>query len=76
MGSIKTFMELKGFNHYSLNDSPQPIAAPPEPELADIANQSAIKLIANLLKVFRQKLNCPQENWPDNLDDDRIQVIR
>ena len=34
----KTFVELTGFNHYSINDSQQPDEAPPEENTADFSN--------------------------------------
>ncbi|MGL5032228.1 MAG: alpha/beta hydrolase [Microcystaceae cyanobacterium] len=74
--ATKTFIELMSLNHYSINNSTQPIAAPLEQELAGITNQAAIKLIVTLLQAFAQTLQSPQKDWLNHLDDDIVQLIR
>lgn len=74
--SPKTFLELAGFNHYSINDSPQPIEAPTEKNRADLSNQSSVKFIAYLLKSFTQAVHSQEENWLNNLNNDAICLIK
>lgn len=71
----KTFIELAGLNHYSINSSPQPIGAPPEENKADISNQESVHLIACLLTSFVQRVKSQGENWLSILDNDIIRAI-
>ena len=50
--TAKTFIELTKLNHYSINNSPNPIGAPPEENQADLSNQDSVRLIAHLLTQF------------------------
>lgn len=74
--SPKTFIELTGLNHYSINDSPQPIGAPPEKNRADLSNQNSVRFIACLLKSFMQAVKSQQENWLSYLDNDIVSAIQ
>jgi alpha-beta hydrolase superfamily lysophospholipase len=74
--SPKTFLELTGLNHYSINDSPQPMGAPPEKNRADLGNQNSVRLIAYLLKSFIRAVQSQQENWLSDLDNDAVSVIQ
>ena len=73
--SAKTFIELTGLNHYSINDSEQPIGAPPEDNKADFLNQESVRFIACILKSFVQNVKSPQENWLSYLDEDIVSAI-
>lgn len=73
--SAKTFIELTGLNHYSINDSEQPIGAPPEDNKADFSNQESVRSIAYLLKSFVQNVKSQQENWLSYLDSDIVSAI-
>jgi dienelactone hydrolase len=73
--SAKTFIELTGFNHYSINDSEQPIGSPPEEKKADFSNQESVRSIAYLLKSFVQNVKSQQENWLSYLDSDIVSAI-
>jgi dienelactone hydrolase len=72
----KTFIELTGLNHYSINDSQQPIGAPSEENRADLSNQNSVRFIAHLLKSFVQNAKSQQENWLSCLDNDIVSVIK
>jgi len=71
----KTFIELTGFNHYSINDSQQPSGAPPEENKADFSNQDSVRSIACILKSFVQNVKSQQENWLSYLDSDIVSAI-
>ena len=73
--SAKTFIELTGLNHYSVNDSQQPIGAPPEESKADFSNQDSVRSIACILKSFVQNVKSQQENWLSYLDSDIVSAI-
>ncbi|MGL5064201.1 MAG: hypothetical protein ACRC62_29800, partial [Microcoleus sp.] len=59
----KTFIELNGLNHYSINESQQPIGSPTEENKADFSNRDSVSSIARILKSFVQNVKSPQENW-------------
>jgi dienelactone hydrolase len=71
----KTFIELTGCNHYSINNSPQPSGAPPEDNAADISNQESVRSIACLLSCFVQSVQFQQENWLSQVDRDMVSAI-
>jgi hypothetical protein len=71
----KTFIELTGYNHYSINDSQQPSGAPEEEKAADISNQDSVRSIAYLLKSFVQNVESKQKNWLSSLDRDIVSAI-
>lgn len=71
----KTFIELTGCNHYSINDSPQPSGAPPEDNAADISNQDSVRSIACLLSSFVQSVQFQQGNWLSAIDRDIVSAI-
>lgn len=73
--SAKTFVELRGFNHYSINDSPQPSGAPEEDNAADISNQDSVRVIAYLLSSFVQSVKFQQENWLSYVDSEIVSAI-
>lgn len=60
--TAKTFIELTGLNHYSINNNPQPIGAPLEENKADLSNQDSVHFIASLLTSFVQKVKSQDEN--------------
>ncbi|WP_293335196.1 alpha/beta hydrolase [Microcoleus sp. CAWBG58] len=71
----KTSIELTGFNHYSINDSPQPSGAPEEDNTADISNQDSVRVIACLLSSFVQSVKTQQENWLSYVDSEIVSAI-
>jgi dienelactone hydrolase len=71
----KTFIKLKGCNHYSINDSQQPSGAPEEENAADFSNQDSVRSIAYLLKSFVQSVQSQQGNWLTSLDSDIVSAI-
>ncbi|MEG4317804.1 MULTISPECIES: alpha/beta hydrolase [unclassified Microcoleus] len=73
--SAKTLIELKGLNHYSINDSQQPSEAPPEDNTADLSNQDSVRFIACLLSSFVQGVKSQQENWLSSIDRDIVSAI-
>lgn len=73
--SAKTFIELTGFNHYSINDSQQPSGAPEEENAADFSNQDSVRSIAFLLSSFVQSVKFQQENWLSYVDRDIVSAI-
>jgi dienelactone hydrolase len=73
--SAKTLIELKGLNHYSINDSQQPSGAPPEDNAADFSNQDSVRFIAFLLSSFVQSVKFQQDNWLSAIDRDIVSAI-
>ncbi|NJL68177.1 MAG: hypothetical protein HC849_10130 [Oscillatoriales cyanobacterium RU_3_3] len=73
--SAKTFIELNGLNHYSINESQQPIGSPTEENQADFSNRDSVSSIARILKSFVQNVKFPQENWLNSLDEDIVRAI-
>ncbi|WP_293149719.1 MULTISPECIES: alpha/beta hydrolase [unclassified Microcoleus] len=71
----KTFIELTGLNHYSINDSPQPSGAPEEDNTADFSNQDSVRSIAFLLSCFVHSVQSQQENWLSAIDRDIVSAI-
>ena len=71
----KTFIELTGLNHYSINNSPHPMGAPPEENQADLSNQDSVRFIACLLTSFVQSVKSQNENWLSSLDNDIVRAI-
>lgn len=61
--TAKTFVELTGLNHYSINNTPQPIGAPLEENKADLSNRDSVHFIACVLTSFVQKVKSQNENW-------------
>ncbi|MBE9225537.1 hypothetical protein IQ264_08895 [Phormidium sp. LEGE 05292] len=61
--TAKTFIELKGLNHYSINNTPQPIGAPLEENKADLSNRDSVHFVASLLTSFVQRVKSQDENW-------------
>jgi dienelactone hydrolase len=73
--SAKTLIALTSFNHYNINDSPQPSGAPEEENTADISNQDSVRFIACLLRSFVQSVKSQQENWLSYLDSEIVSAI-
>ncbi|MGD1804167.1 hypothetical protein ACP6PL_01825 [Dapis sp. BLCC M126] len=73
--STKTFIELAGLNHYSINDSPQPIGPPTEDNIADFSNQDSVRLISSVVSSFVRSVQAQQENWLSCLDQDIVEAI-
>ena len=73
--TAKNFMELKGLNHYSINNSPDPNGAPIEENKAEFSNQDSVYFIACLLTSFVQRVKFPDENWLSVMDNDIIRAI-
>lgn len=67
--SSKTFVELAGLNHYSINDSEQPAGAPRERNGADLPNAVAIRFVARAIRSFLASIGSG-EDWIKRLDDD------
>ena len=61
--TAKTFVELTGLNHYSINNTSQPISAPLEENKADLSNQDSVHFIASLLTSFVQKVKFKDDKW-------------
>lgn len=72
---VKTFIELKGLNHYSINNSLQPIDAPPEENQADFPHSDSIHFITCFLTSFVQAVKSQDQNWLSALERDVVRAI-
>ncbi len=73
--STKTFIELAGFNHYSITDSPQPSGPAIEVNIAELSNQDSVKLISCIVSSFLRAVEAQQENWLSCLDQNIVEAI-
>ncbi len=73
--STKTFIELAGLNHYSINDNPQPSGPPIEVSIADFSNQDSVRLISCIVSSFVRAVEAQQENWLSCLEQNIVEAI-